>query len=200
MATVQLNRPSGVAVGFGSIAGSISITASASNGPPGQTYAVVACTDMAMTLNCVTASTYTLGDDFTGLAYTVGSAGTKYYVVITANASTGYFASSPSAQVNGLDTSQVGAPGKPTVAPGNRSGSIVVTFLAAPGAGISSYTVMACTDTPAMTQNCVTKTNYTSGSRWTGLVSGRTYFVKVTAVGAAGFDDNSVVSAAVTAA
>jgi hypothetical protein len=116
-----------------------------------------------------------------------------YYVQVTANSSPGYLASAASAQANGHDTSQVGVPGNPTVAAGFGTGSLVVTFTAPSGTAPLSYNVEACTDA-AMTANCVTKNNYTSGAQFTGLASFTRYYVQITAVAPTGYVANAWVS------
>jgi len=53
-----------------------------------------------MTTGCVTGA-ITSGANLTGLAYAQGSAGTSYYVTVTANASSGYLASAASGPSRG---------------------------------------------------------------------------------------------------
>ena len=67
-----------------------------------------------MTIGCVTNGSFTSGSTLSGLAYVQGSTGTSYFVTSTANATSGYAASAPSA-VGGphADTSQLNAPGTP---------------------------------------------------------------------------------------
>ena len=48
-------------------------------------------------------------NDITGLSDSPGAAGTLYYVLITANASPGYLASTPSVQASHNDTGLIGA-------------------------------------------------------------------------------------------
>lgn len=200
--TSQLAAPTGVIVGYGTSAGSISVSFT----PPGtvaagQTYTMNACTNTGMSKDCVTNSNFTSGSSVTGLPYTQGSVGTTYYVEVTANASAAYVASAPSNQANNPETSQVDAPGIPTpstsTARGSR-GAIVVTFASSPGVTPSSYTATACL-TSAMNTGCVTTTNYTSGAQFTGLVSGTSYYVEVTAIGPTGYV-NSAPSVSTTSA
>ena len=50
----QLNAPSGVTLGYGSSAGSLTVTfTGSSNAPGGQLYTALACTNTGMTANCV---------------------------------------------------------------------------------------------------------------------------------------------------
>ena len=202
LATVQLAAPTGITVGYGTVAGSVAVNFT----PPGtvaagQTYTAKACTNSAMSSGCVTNANYSSGADLTGLAYVAGSAGAIYYAQVTANASTGYLVSPISTQASHADTSQVGAPGTPTATSGARhSGAIVVTFSAPSGAVPVSYTATACTNR-GMTNGCVTVANYASGAQLTGLVSGASYYVQITAVAPTGYvNNNSAVSTNSTSA
>jgi len=87
-ATTQLSAPSGVSVGYGTVAGSVNVSfTSPGNAAPGQAYTVTACTNASMTTGCVSNTSFTSGANLSGLAYTQGSAGTSYYVTVTASAS-----------------------------------------------------------------------------------------------------------------
>ncbi|HEV3213450.1 MAG TPA: hypothetical protein VGZ03_08665 [Acidimicrobiales bacterium] len=183
LATVQLATPATPTLGFGSVAGSISVTATTSNGPVGQLYTVKACTNAAMTTGCVTTTNVLSGGNATGLAYTQGSPGSSYYATVTAQSSSGYLGSGTSGVAGPqADTSLLNAPGTPTVAPSSTTaGAITATFTNSSGPTVASYSVNACTNA-GMTQNCVTTANYTSGAQFTGLTQGSTYFVTITAV------------------
>jgi hypothetical protein len=159
------------------------------------------CTDFAMTTGCVSNTNFTSGANYGGLAYTAGTAGATYWVQVTANASSGYFASSPSTSLSQADTSQVAAPGTPTAATSlTTGGAIVVHFASSTGVAPSTYDAVACTNT-GMTNGCVTVDNYVSGTDLGGLKQGTTYYVRITAVGTTGFvNGNSAVSGPVTAA
>ncbi len=193
MATVQLTVPTITAVDYGSTSGSVTITGGSSNAPVGQTYTAKACTTMNFTgASCVTHTTYVAGSDFTGLAYTAGTAGATYYVQMSANPSTGYLGSTVSSTVpppSHADTSQVGVPGTPTAVTGTVTGSITVAFTAPSGPAPLSYSVQACTNT-GMTQGCVTQTTNTLNFLFTGLVSGTRYYVQVTDIGPVGYSNN----------
>ena len=188
-ATVQLTAPTGVSLAYGTVAGSIAVTyTGSSNAPGGETYTVTACTNAAMTTGCVTNANLASGANLTGLAYAQGAAGTAYYVTVTANASSGYLVSAASSTAGPQNaTSQVNAPGTPTLASSTTTaGAITATFAASTGVAPASYTATACTNA-AMTTGCVTQTNYTSGAQLTGLAQGTSYFVTITAVPAAGY-------------
>ena len=191
VATLQLAPPTNVSVGYGSVAGSVSINFTGSAGAPsGQTYSVKACTNSSMSTGCVTNASYVAGADVTGLSYTVGNQGTLYFVQVTANPSPGYLASGPSTQASGRDTSQVGVPGNPTVAAGGSRGTLVISFTPPAGTAPTSYTVEACTG-PGMSGQCFTQTNFVSGSQFTGLNRRTNYYVTITAVAPVGYVDNS---------
>ena len=87
LATVQLVAPTITSVvPSTTTAGQLTITYSGSpNAAGGQTYTATACTNAGMTTGCVTQSSYASGAQLTGL-----TAGTSYWVTITANASSGY--------------------------------------------------------------------------------------------------------------
>jgi hypothetical protein len=183
LATVQLLAPPTPTLAYGSVPGSISVTATSSNAPVGQTYTAKACTNSGMTIGCVTNASFTSGTDLTGLTFTQGSPGIAYYVQVTANASTGYLASGASPVAGPqTDTSQILPPGTPTVASSTTTaGAITATFVASGGPSLASYTATACTNT-TMTTGCVSLANYTSGAQLTGLVPATSYYVTITAL------------------
>jgi hypothetical protein len=187
---VQLAAPTAVAVGYGTTAGSISVTFT----PPttvaaGQTFTLKACTNPGMSAGCVTNANFTSGSSVTNLPFTAGTVGTTYYVQLTSTASAGYVASAASTAVNHAEMSQIGQPSTPMVSTGNATGNIVATFNT-PGTAPSSYSAMACTD-PQMSLGCVTKAGYTSGAQFNGLVSGTAYYVQITAIAPAGYVNNT---------
>ncbi len=197
LATLQLTAPTNVVVGYGATAGSVSISATPSNGPANQTYTALACTNSNMT-GCIAAvNPYTLGNDITGLSASPGAAGTTYYVQITANASPGYLASSPSVTANHDDTGLIGAVTNITPTPSHDE--ITVTFSAptgtAPPLSNSSYTIVICTNenlvTGALSGTCFTHTGVGSGNQFTGLTTGQRYYVQVTSIAPVGYVNNS---------
>ncbi len=190
-ATFQLLAPTSITTSYGSVAGSIDITFTPpAIVAPSQTYTAEACTTSDMKTGCVTNSAYAAGSDLTGLAFTPGVAGTTYYVTITANNASGFLASTPSSQATQADTSQLLAPGTPSVATSTTTANAVVaTFTAPSGQAPASYTAKACT-TSAMNSGCVSQTNYTSGTALTGLVAGSSYWVSITAVAPSGFTNS----------
>jgi len=181
-ATTALTNPTAVTLGYGTTKGSISVAFTApSNAPGGQTYSAEACTNSAMSQGCVLNGTITSGGQITGLSATQGSAGTNYYVTVTAVASTGYLASTSPYVGPQHATSQVNAPTNLTVASSTTTtGAITATFTGSSGVGPSSYTATACTDS-GMSVGCTTHTGYTSGAQITGLTSGTNYYVTITA-------------------
>ncbi len=195
LATSQLVAPTNVTLSYGATAGSIKVTFTGSaNAPVAQTYSALACTDSNMSQNCVSAPSVTSGGQITGLSYTAGVVGTNYYVTVTANASAGYLASSPSAAGGPQpETSALNAPTNLTVASSSTTvGAITASFNASSGVAPTSYSATACTDL-AMT-NCVTQAPYTSGSQFTGLTAGSGYYVMITAVPPIGFVSANVQS------
>ena len=130
LATVQLATPGTPTLGYGTVAGSISVTATTSNGPVGQLYTVTACTNVGMTTGCVTTTNVPSGGNATGLAYTQGSPGTSYWASVVAQASTGYLGSGTSPVAGPqADTSLLNSPGNPTAASSTTTaGAITATF------------------------------------------------------------------------
>ena len=187
LASTQLNAPTNVSLGYGTVAGSVSVSfTGSSNAAPTQTYTAQACTNASMTTGCVTNASFSSGANLSGLTYTQGSVGGTYYVSVTANALTGYFASSATSPLSQVETSKLGAPGTPTaVTSPTTSGAIVITYAAPGGTAPASYTATACTNT-AMTANCLSGA-ITSGGTLSGLNQGAGYYVTVTANPPAGY-------------
>ena len=72
-----------------STAGAINVSFNgAPNAPANQTYSVKACTDSAMSVNCVTQANFVSGNDVTGLM-----PGSTYYVAVTAAGSQNFLGS-----------------------------------------------------------------------------------------------------------
>src|ERR1019366_4768756 len=96
-ATTAPFGPTGATLAYGTAAGSVAVTyTGSSNAPGGQTYTATACTNVGMTTGCVTNANFASASNLTGLAFTQGSAGTAYFVTVTANASSGYLAAAAS--------------------------------------------------------------------------------------------------------
>jgi hypothetical protein len=194
LAASQLNAPTGVTLAYGTTAGSIAVTfTGSSNAPGGQTYSATACTNNTMTIGCVTNASIASGGQITGLAYVTGSAGTNYYVTVSANASSGYLASAASTVTTTAQsaTSVFNAPTAVTLGYGATAGSITVTFTAPIGTAPSSYSAKACTNN-TMTIGCVTIASIASGGQFTGLAyvagsAGTSYFVTVSANASSGY-------------
>jgi type II secretory pathway pseudopilin PulG len=195
-ATSIFNTPTAVTLGYGTTAGSISVTFTAPTGSAPTSYSAKACTNNVMTLNCVTTASIASGGQITGLTYVAGSAGTSYFVTVSANASSGYLASAASA-VSGSHaaTSALNVPTNLTLASSTTTaGAVTATFTAPTGTAPTSYSATACTDL-AMTLNCVTQASYTSASQFSGLTPGTNYYVVITANAPGGYVNSSVESA-----
>src|SRR5271169_5959284 len=82
--------------------------------------------------------------------------------------------------------SQVKAPTLVTASTGSFFVRLSVTFTNSTGTAPSSYSAIACTNA-AMTTSCTTVNNFSSGSQISGLSSGTTYYVEITAVGPTGY-------------
>jgi hypothetical protein len=186
MATVQLLAPGVPTLGYGPSAGTLSVAfVNSSNAPNGETYTVKACTNSVMSSACVNTNTNVPsgGGTITGL-----TPGTLYYVVVIANASTGYFVSqastvSPAVPPSFTATNQVKTPViSNTTAPSpSQVGAILVTFSEpSGGAPVSSYSQNLCTNA-GMTQSCVTSAVTLPGGPVTGLTQGASYFITITA-------------------
>lgn len=161
-----------------STAGALMVTYSDSSiAPSGTTYFATACTDQAMKANCVSSPAFTSGDQVTGL-----TAGTAYYVTVTANAISS-FPVSPSAVFPAVtSTVQLSAP-TITSANSTASGALSVTYTGSSNAPSGqTYTETECTDS-LMTKNC---TSQPAGSQVT-LTVGKSYYVQIIAVASTGF-------------
>ena len=176
--SVQLSAPTISSVTAPtSTSGELAITyAGSSNAPSGQTYTAAACLDSAMTLQCVSDSSYISGSDISGLI-----PGSTYYLTISADPSTG-FLSATSTESSGVATGTSSAPTVTSVASSTTNiGALVVSYagLSSPPTG-QTYSVEACTDS-AMTLNCVSQGSFVSGATLSSLSAGSHYFVTVTA-------------------
>jgi type II secretory pathway pseudopilin PulG len=192
IATKQLNAPTGVTLNYGTTAGSISVSFTASNNGPstGQTYTATVCTTSAMGCG-VTYTVVASGTQITGLAYTPGSAGTSYYVTVSADGSSGYLVSPASTAVSPQPaSSQYAAPVITSLSGGGKTGfgnnayHFTVNFTESGTAPTNDYTVTACTNA-AMNANCVSVSTVTgTGYQLTGLTQ-TGYFFTVEANAAA---------------
>jgi hypothetical protein len=197
--TSQLLAPTITSAAYGTTDGSIQVNFT----PPtttaaGQTYTLEACTNKNMT-GCTINTNYTSGSNEALTAPTQGTAGTTYYVEVLSNASAAYVASVYSGQANHAQMSEVDTPAISRVQTGTGTGDISITFSEG-GTTPTSYTALACNNTGMTGTSCVTKTGYTSGSQFTGLVSGTNYYVTITAIGPTGYlNSTSAVSGAVKA-
>ena len=204
-ATVQLAAPSVTALGYGPVAGSINVNfTGSSNAPSAQTYTAVACTT-ASTPVCTTfvsafAAPATSGQ-LTTLAFTPGAAGTAYTVTLSADASTGYLASAPSAAFPAHnDTSVLNPVTSVTVTSSTtKAGAVTASFVAPTGTPPVSYNATACTDA-ALTSGCVMVPSFVSGGQITGLTPGTSYFVNIYENPPAGYVATSATSAMSAAA
>jgi hypothetical protein len=160
--------------------GAVAVTFTKPAGAPAsQVYEIEACTNAAMTAQCVHVTDFKSGRTLEGLV-----PGDKYDVVVTALASAGFFASK----------SDVVGPYRASV----RLRVPVITKLAATsttlrisftgssnGPKAQTYTARACLNA-AMTSSCVTHTRYRSGATFTGVHKAK-YYVQVFAVPSAGY-------------
>ncbi len=191
-ATVQLTAPGTPTLAYGASGGSLNISFTPStNAASSQSYTVDACTNSNMSSQCVTNTNFTSGSDLTGLANTLGQAGTTYYVTVTANASTGYLVSGPSTQASHPDTVQLASPTQVSANFGTVAGSLAVNFNGASPVPSQTYTVNTCTD-PGMSVACVSVGSYTSGANVTGLSYsvgsvGTLYYATVSENGSPGY-------------
>jgi type II secretory pathway pseudopilin PulG len=168
-------------------AGALTVTFTASSGTAPSSYSAYACTGPGMTGTCVGPETITSGGQIIGL-----TAGTGYYVALTANPPAGYVSASSSVVGPVTSTIQLIAPTGVTLSYGSVAGSIGVTFApSSNSAGGQLYSAKACTDA-GMTQNCVGPETITSGGQITGLTytqgsAGTAYHVTITASASTGY-------------
>ncbi len=184
----QLTPPTNVALAYGTSAGSIGVTFTPPTNAPGtQTYMAQACQNLGMTTNCVAPQAISSGGQITLLNYTQGSAGTNYYVTITASASSGYLASTSTVAGPQPDTSQVKAPTSVALTPSTTTaGALNVTFTNSTGIAPASYSAYACTNAN-MTSGCISPETIASGGQITGLTQGTPYYVGIVANPPAGY-------------
>ncbi|MBW4029993.1 MAG: hypothetical protein HIU57_04845 [Acidobacteria bacterium] len=187
MATVQLSPPTVTSLDYGASAGSLTVNfTGSSNAPSGQTYSATACDRVTST--CSSATPITPGAELSGLTYSSGSPGDSYTVTVSADSSTGYLASDPSAAVGAHnDTSSLRVPTKVGVAPStSTAGAVTVSFTSPSGTQPSSFGAIVCTDAQ-LKSGCVTVASFTSGSEISGLIPGTPYWAEITEVAPTGF-------------
>ena len=190
VATAQLVAPTGVTLGYGTAAGSVSVNfTGSSNAPSGQTYTAEACTNVSNFTSgtgCVTQTGFTSGSNLTGLTYVAGVAGTTYYVQIAAIASAGYLAASSAqnGQSSGHDTSAETTPAV-TVTAGSTSGQITVQVTTISAPAPSSYTCNFYSSSTLSAGSLISPPSPATCSTTTGtvngLTAGSTVWVTVTA-------------------
>ncbi len=182
-ATSQVKAPTAIDVtsGTSTSSGSLKVTFTAPTGLGlSGTYTAAACTGLGT--GCGTAVAITSGGQITGL-----TAGTSYYVQVTAGASTGYVSNSANSASVTVATEQLNPPTAITVTSGTNttSGSLTVNFTASSNAPTSqTYTAAACSGSGT---GCGTAVAITSGGQITGLTPGTSYYVQVTAVASTGY-------------
>jgi hypothetical protein len=183
LATTQLNPPAPVLIaGSGTSYASLLITGSGTNNGPGsQGYTYQVCTGSGT--GCLAAQTVTASPQV--ISTTTGStaltAGTTYYVQVTATASTGYLASTPAQAGSAVATLQLGTP-TAISATTNGTNALNVTWTNASNdpAGSNSYTITACTNN-GFSQGCVSTTFNTTGNTdtFSGLATSTNYYLEV---------------------
>jgi hypothetical protein len=190
--STQIGDPGNPTLSYGGSAGSVNVSFAGSNPAiPGETYSAEACQTNAMTGGtCVNLGTITSGADFGGLAYTAGSAGQNYYVVVTANAIDGFTANPSAVAGPQPDTSQAMAPVITGVGPGSGGQKRLSVTFTKSGSGIASVSALVCSNSN-MT-GCSTTINYTTGANITVANHAATYYVELTANGSTGYVNSGV--------
>ena len=194
------HRPDGPPVSASTTtAGALTITfTGSSNAPGGQTYTATACTNAAMTTGCVTQGGLRLGRP----VHRAASSGTTYYVTVTADASSAATCPRPRRRRDPPRRQlQLALPVITAVLPSTTTaGQLTISYTGSTNApGGQTYTATACTDV-AMTTACVTHAGYASGSQFTGLVAGTSYYVTITANASSGYLAATSASSGPTAA
>lgn len=147
--------------------------------PASEVYDITACTNLAMTTACLRVNGFNSGRILKGLV-----PGDKYYAVVTALASTGYFASKSLAVGPYRASVRLAVPVITKVAA--TSTTLVISFKGSPNAPkTQAYTAQACLNV-AMTQGCVTRSHYRSGATFTGVHKAK-YYVRIFAVASSGY-------------
>lgn len=183
LATSQLAVPNSVvATSSMSAAGVIDVSFnSPSNAPANQLYSAEACTNNSMSIGCVTVNLFTTGSQISGL-----TAGISYYVTITAKASSGYLVSTSNVSSGVKATIGLIAPSISSTSSAT-TGTASISFAGSSNAPTGqTYAANVCTSS-TMTSGCSTVNPYSSGASITGLTSGATYYVTITANGSLGY-------------
>ena len=177
--SVQLDAPSISALSAPTgTSGELTVSFNGSaNAPAGQTYTVVACTDPAMTIDCLATGHFKSGSSIFGLI-----AGTVYYVTVSADPSTGYLRATSAVSSPTMSSGQSARPTVTSVlSSSSLAGALVVTFAPPTGAASTqTYSATTCLDS-SMSLGCVTQGLFTSGSQVTGLSPGAAYYATVSA-------------------
>jgi hypothetical protein len=136
-----------------------------------------------MTTGCATVTNYASGTAVTGL-----TAGTTYYVEVTAVAPSSAYVSATSSVDSALATIQLTAPTGVTLSQvGHNTTELSLTFTASSNAAAGqTYTAKVCTNF-GMTSGCVTHTGITGGTTLTGLNNSNTYYAELSADPSTGY-------------
>ncbi len=181
-ATIGLHSPTNVsAVASTTTGGVLFVTYTASsNAPSGQTYTARACTDAAMTANCIGQGNFASGGPLTGL-----TPGSTYYATVRADKSTGYLAAVSAVTPGVAMPFQLATPAPPTVkaSVGTRK-AIRVSFTAVNNA--TTYTCQVYSDA-GLTNLVSSQACSPSGTTISGLKPGQQYWVTVTANASPGY-------------
>jgi len=198
-ATTALAAPTAVTVTSGTATANPSIVISwtaSSNAAASQNYTAKVYSDSGLTTLVATLSvTNAVTTTYTNALLTAGS---TYYVVVSADSSTGYLQSADSTSGSGVAKQTLTAPSAPTVAAGSATATASIVITVPTVANASSYTVTICTNVN-LVNGCITAlTGQAAGSLTvsSGLTAGTTYYVGITAVG----NSTAYLSAAISAA
>jgi hypothetical protein len=172
-------------------AGGLTVTFTDATIAPSPTYSVTACTDQAMSQDCVTVPSFTSGSTITG-----ETLGTSYYVTVAIASQPGWLGviSAPYGPTTVVPATVPGPPTSVSGASGNVQATI--SWLAPTSNGGSPITTYTVTSSPGG----LTCTTATLSCVVTGLTNGSSYTFTVTATNAVGTGPASAPSPAVTLA